>query len=96
MKEQPGLENVAALILERQRIENWLATLDARKASTPDHVYQRVRGDYANRLKAIERQSKTPIIFGRASPFAYAGYAEARCGQRAGSPRRGRCRGGGR
>lgn len=53
MKEQPGLENVAALILERQRIENWLATLDARKASTPDHVYKRVRGDYANRLKAI-------------------------------------------
>ena len=56
MKEQPGLENVAALILERQRIENWLATLDARKASTPDHVYQRVRGDYATRLKAITDQ----------------------------------------
>lgn len=50
---QPGLENVAALILERQRIESWLATLEARKASTPDHVYQRVRGDYAIRLKAI-------------------------------------------
>jgi len=56
MKEQPGLENVAALILERQRIENWLATLDARKASTPDAVYQRVRGDYAARLKAITDQ----------------------------------------
>jgi len=56
MKEQPGLENVAALILERQRIENWLATLDARRASTPDHVYERVRGDYANRLKAITDQ----------------------------------------
>ena len=56
MKEQPGLENVAALILERQRIENWLATLDARKANTPDHVYQRVRGDYAARLKAITDQ----------------------------------------
>jgi hypothetical protein len=56
MKEQPGLENVAALILERQRIENWLATLDARKASTPDNVYQRVRGDYAARLKTITDQ----------------------------------------
>ena len=56
MKEQPGLENVAALILERQRIENWLATLDARRASTPDHVYQRVRGDYAARLTAITEQ----------------------------------------
>ena len=52
----PGLENVAALILERQRIESWLATLDARKASTPDHVYQRVRGDYSARLKTITDQ----------------------------------------
>jgi hypothetical protein len=52
----PGLENVAALMLERQRIESWLATLEARKASTPDHVYQRVRGDYSTRLKAITDQ----------------------------------------
>jgi hypothetical protein len=55
-KEASGLENVAALILERQRIESWLATLEARKAGTPDHVYQRVRGDYAVRLKAITDQ----------------------------------------
>jgi hypothetical protein len=47
---------VAALILERQRIENWLATLEARRASTPDHVYDRVRGDYSTRLKAITDQ----------------------------------------
>ena len=53
---QQGLENVAALMLERQRIEAWLATLEARKASTPDHVYQRVRGDYSTRLKAITEQ----------------------------------------
>lgn len=53
---QPGLEDVAALILERQRIENWLATLEARRASTPDHVYDRVKGDYSTRLKAITDQ----------------------------------------
>ena len=53
---QPGPENVAALILERQRIENWLATLDARRASTPDSVYQRVRGDYSARLRTITEQ----------------------------------------
>ena len=53
---QQGLENVAALMLERQRIESWLATLEARKASTPDHVYQRVRGDYSTRLKTITDQ----------------------------------------
>src|SRR5438270_3352382 len=53
---QPGLGNVAALMLERQRIESWLATLEARRASTPDHVYQRVQGDYAVRLRAITDQ----------------------------------------
>lgn len=53
---QPGLENVAALMLERQRIESWLATLEARRASTPDHVYQRVQGDYSARLKTITDQ----------------------------------------
>jgi hypothetical protein len=53
---QPGLEDVAALILERQRIENWLATLEARRASTPDNVYDRVQGDYSTRLKAITDQ----------------------------------------
>lgn len=56
-KETPrGLEDVASLMLERQRIENWLATLEARRASTPDHVYDRVRGDYSTRLKAITDQ----------------------------------------
>lgn len=53
---QAGLEDVSALILERQRIENWLATLEARRANTPDHVYDRVRGDYSSRLKAITDQ----------------------------------------
>jgi hypothetical protein len=53
---QPALEDVAALILERQRIENWLATLEARRSSTPDHVYDRVKGDYSTRLKAITDQ----------------------------------------
>jgi len=53
---QSGLEDVASLILERQRIENWLATLEARRANTPDHVYDRVRGDYSTRLKAITDQ----------------------------------------
>src|SRR2546423_7424105 len=56
MTKDAGLENVAALILERQRIESWLATLEARKASTPENVYQHVRGDYTTRLKAITEQ----------------------------------------
>ena len=51
-----GLEEVASLMLERQRLESWLATLDARKAATPDNVFQRVRGDYAARLKLVTDQ----------------------------------------
>lgn len=51
-----GLEEVAALMLERQRLESWLSTLDARKSATPDHVYQRVRGDYAARLNTVTHQ----------------------------------------
>jgi hypothetical protein len=51
-----GLEEVAALMLERQRLESWLASLDARRAATPDDVFHRVRGDYAARLKAVTDQ----------------------------------------
>ena len=51
-----GLEEVAALMLERQRLESWLSTLDARKSATPDNVYQRVRGDYAARLNTVTHQ----------------------------------------
>ena len=48
-----SLEEVASLMLERQRLESWLASLDAKRASTPDSVFQRVRGDYAARLKQV-------------------------------------------
>lgn len=51
-----GLEEVAALMLERQRLESWINTLDARKSATPDNVYQRVRGDYAARLNTVTHQ----------------------------------------
>jgi hypothetical protein len=51
-----ALEEVASLMLERQRLESWLATLDARRGATPDNVFQRVRGDYAARLKVVTDQ----------------------------------------
>src|SRR5262249_49764630 len=52
----PALDDIANLMLERQRFESWLASLDARKDSTPEAVFQRVRGDYAARLKAVTEQ----------------------------------------
>jgi hypothetical protein len=44
---------VASLMAERARFESWLAALEARRDSTPAHIYQRVHGDYALRLQKV-------------------------------------------
>jgi hypothetical protein len=56
------MDAVSALMDERSRYESWLATLETRRASTPNHVYDRVRGDYQARLKGVLDQ-----LSGRAS-----------------------------
>lgn len=38
---------------ERAKYEKWLRELEAKKQSTPAHVYERVRGDYTERLDAV-------------------------------------------
>ena len=48
-----ALEAVGALMAERRRFEAWIAALDARRAATPDHVFERVHLDYTNRLNAV-------------------------------------------
>ncbi|HVE77271.1 MAG TPA: Ran-binding zinc finger domain-containing protein [Gemmatimonadaceae bacterium] len=50
------LDAVAALMLERQRIEQWLAGMEAKRPITPPHVYERVRGDYERRLAEVTAQ----------------------------------------
>ena len=50
------LDAVASLMLERQRIEQWLAALDAKKAITPPQVFERVRSDYSKRLNEVLSQ----------------------------------------
>ena len=47
------LDGVAGLMAERRRYEDWLAALEARRAATPQHVYERVRHDYETRLQAV-------------------------------------------
>src|SRR2546423_5954598 len=42
---------VAQLMAERDRIQAWIAALDARRAVTPPHIFERVRGDYELRLR---------------------------------------------
>jgi hypothetical protein len=41
------------LLQERRRFEQWLATLESRRAITPPNVYGRVHADYTARLSAV-------------------------------------------
>lgn len=52
-KTSASLDALTGLLSERQRYEQWLSALESRKSSTPDAVYQRVRGDYETRLKDV-------------------------------------------
>ena len=46
---QNPMDALNALMEERNRYEQWLAQLDARRGTTPAHVFNRVRGDYGQR-----------------------------------------------
>ena len=48
-----SLNEVPALLDERRRYEGWLAALDARRESTPKHVFERVQADYKTRLQRV-------------------------------------------
>jgi hypothetical protein len=53
---QRSLTEVPALLEERRRYETWLVALDARRESTPQHVFERVRADYRARLDRVAEQ----------------------------------------
>ncbi|HSY82332.1 MAG TPA: hypothetical protein VK807_11250, partial [Gemmatimonadaceae bacterium] len=44
---------ITALLQERRRFEQWLATLESRRAITPPNVYARVHADYTARLSGV-------------------------------------------
>ena len=50
---QNPMDALNALMEERNRYEQWLAQLEARKGTTPPHVFDRVRGDYGDRLNRV-------------------------------------------
>jgi TolA-binding protein len=52
-KEPVSLEALNGLLKERQRYEEWLAALEAKRANTSESVYQRVQGDYQARLRDV-------------------------------------------
>lgn len=48
-----SMNEVHALVEERRRYETWLSALDARRDSTPAHVFERVQADYRSRLQQV-------------------------------------------
>lgn len=49
-KRRRGIEN---LLVERKKVESWIAQLDAKRATTAAHVFVRVHADYAVRLDDV-------------------------------------------
>jgi hypothetical protein len=56
------MDAVAALMQEREKYEGWISALEARRATTPPRVYERVTADYRARLDHVLAE-----IAGRAS-----------------------------
>ena len=52
------MEAVTRLVDEREKYEQWLDELEAKKDSTPPKVFDRVRQDYLARLQAVMDQLK--------------------------------------
>ena len=52
------LDAVTRLITERDKYDQWLDELEAKKESTPAKVFDRVRQDYLTRLQAVMDQLK--------------------------------------
>lgn len=48
-----SIEEVRTLVAERQRYEDWLNALEAKRAETPTRVFERVQGDYVARRRDV-------------------------------------------
>src|SRR6266550_2379904 len=52
-KEPVSLDALNGLLKERQRYEEWLTALEAKRATTSESVYQRVQADYQTRFREV-------------------------------------------
>lgn len=48
-----SIEEVRALVAERQRYDDWIQALEARRSETPARVFERVHGDYQGRRSDV-------------------------------------------
>lgn len=71
-KSENAMSTAGALLAERRKYEEWLAALEARRGSTPDHVFARVRGDYERRLADVvtELATKADALDARVTELA--------------------------
>src|SRR5690554_5343548 len=53
-----SMEALSGLLEERRRYETWIAQLEAKRGSTPPHVFERVYGDYMHRLNGVTEQMR--------------------------------------
>src|SRR5438105_3543648 len=51
-----ALTEVPALLEERRRYEAWLDALEAKRESTPPHVFERVQADYRSRPERVQER----------------------------------------
>lgn len=51
-----SLSELPGLVAERRKFNGWLRALEARKETTPGHVFERVQSDYRTRLTRVEEQ----------------------------------------
>ena len=56
-----SIDEVRSLVAERQRYDDWLTALDARRAETPNRVFDRVHGDYIARRDAVMAQLREHV-----------------------------------
>lgn len=56
-----SIEDVRTLVGERQRYDDWMAALEARRAETPARVFERVYGDYAARRGDVMEQLRSHV-----------------------------------
>jgi hypothetical protein len=56
-----SIEEVRALVAERQRYDEWLAALDSKRADTPPRVFDRVYGDYVGRRAEVITQLQAHV-----------------------------------
>jgi hypothetical protein len=53
------LDAVRQLLEEKSKFEKWLGDLEEKRATTPPHVFDRVKGDYSARLDGVLEKLRT-------------------------------------